>query len=340
MGRDLLSRPYGRFYFLPKLLASRGHDVRVALMDYDRGAREQRSVDGVRWVSASIANYAKEVGAQIRAERPDWIIGFSDTYFGILAARLAKKNGAKSCIDAYDNYESYLPWCRPLHWLWRRSLAKANLVTAAGPGLLTLMAGPRSARAAAVVPMAADPIFTPLDKAESRSKLGLPQNVPLVGYCGSAHRSRGVETLFSAMNEAAQLDPKIRFFHSGRTWEDVPLPASLTSLGYIDDEDVPYFVNAMDVLVVVNRSSAFGDHSYPVKLYEAIASGVPVVATRTLATEWIMKDHPQCLVHPGDSGALAKTIVKMLRDRSVAAPQPAGWERSCDALESALESAD
>lgn len=33
MGRDLVASPYGRFLYLPKLLAERGHDVCIVLLD-------------------------------------------------------------------------------------------------------------------------------------------------------------------------------------------------------------------------------------------------------------------------------------------------------------------
>lgn len=44
-----------------------------------------------------------------------------------------------SCIDAYDNYESYIPWLKLLHVLKRRALSRADLITAAGPNLLKQM---------------------------------------------------------------------------------------------------------------------------------------------------------------------------------------------------------
>jgi len=40
MARDLIESPYGRFFYLPKLLAERGHEVRVALLDYRRAPNE------------------------------------------------------------------------------------------------------------------------------------------------------------------------------------------------------------------------------------------------------------------------------------------------------------
>lgn len=336
-GKDLVTSPYGRFFHLPRLLAERGHRVSVLLLDYENGAEFEADDHGMHWCSSPILRYLAAVERQIVDQRPDWIIGFSDTYFGIIAARAARKHGLRSCIDAYDNYESYMPWAKPLHWLWRRALQSADLLTAAGPGLAQLMTGNDRNKRAAVVPMAADPTgFEPQDKAACRKVLQLPADAPLVGYCGSMHRTRGVDVLFDAIPMVLAERPDVRFIHSGRTWSDVPLPETITSLGFIDDDKVPALLNSMDVLVVTNRASSFGNYSYPVKLYEAMSCRVPVVATRTLATEWILDSHPECLVKPGDAPELGNAILGALSRPGIDYLDVPTWETSCDLFERAL----
>ncbi len=191
--------------------------------------------------------------------------------------------------------------------------------------------------ATAVVPMAADPTgFEPRDRAACRQILGLPADKVLVGYCGSMHRSRGVEVLFDALPLITAARPDIAFVHSGRTWKDVPLPDVINSLGYIDDDKVPVLLNCMDVLVVVNRNSSFGQYSHPVKLYEAMRCGVPVVATRTQATEWILSAQPKRLFAAGDPEALTQAVLEALDNPGDVSGDTAGWDDACDTLEAAL----
>jgi len=340
MGKDLIRNPYGRFYYLPRILAERGHQVSIALLDYENGAELEIDAHGIRWYSSRPLAYLATVHKQIVDLKPDWVVGFSDTYFGILAERVARKHGLKSCIDAYDNYESYMPWAKPLHWLWRRALRRSDLITAAGPSLIALMSRGRDSRKAAVVPMAADPSgFEPRDKVACREILKLPVDAPLVGYCGSMHRSRGVEVLFDAIPLIKAERPDVRFIHSGRTWDDVPLPLEIRSLGYIDDDSVPILLNSMDVLVVINRSSSFGHHSYPVKLYEAMSCQVPIVATRTRATEWILDRHRGSLVEPEDPRDLSGAILRSLAEPDADYRSVPTWSYSCDVFEHALSSA-
>ncbi len=337
MGKDLVGSPYGRFFHLPRILAERGHDVSIALLDYENGDKLDFDAHGIRWTSLPLWSYLGAVRKQVAESPPDCVIGFSDTYFGILAVRVARKYGLRACIDAYDNYESYMPWAKPLHWLWRSALRRADLVTAAGPDLATLMLNGQKNEKAAVVPMSADPMgFEPRDKMVCRKIMALPEDGPLVGYCGSMHRSRGVDVLFDAIPLVLAERPDVRFIHSGRTWSDVPLPKTIRSLGFIDDDKVPVLLNSMDTLVVTNRESSFGHYSYPVKLYEAMSCRVPVVATRTRATEWILDGSRGSLVQPGDPLELSAAILRALREPIADFGSVPTWNSSCDVFERAL----
>ena len=297
---------------------------------------------GIRWISEPLASrnpgrYPGRLRQLLGSQRPDWVVGLSDTYFGILAQYYGSKYGIRSCIDAYDNYESYIPWLKPLHALWRRALSRADLVTAAGPDLLQFLSRQRNGRPAAVVPMAADPIgFSPMDQAECRSRMGLPVEGRLIGYCGSLHRSRGVEVLFEACARLRQSCPDVGLVLSGRQWGNVPVPESAHSLGYIDDDQVPLLLNCMDALAVINRDSAFGRYSHPVKLYEAMTCQVPVVVTATAATSWILEGYPELLVPPADAGALAASLAAALDRGRIAYRNVPGWQSACDVFERAL----
>jgi glycosyltransferase involved in cell wall biosynthesis len=189
--------------------------------------------------------------------------------------------------------------------------------------------------------MAADPIgFMPMDQTECRSKMGLPVDGRLIGYCGSLHKSRGVEVLFEAYARLRQTCPDVGLVLSGRQWGNVPVPESACSLGYIEDDKVPLLLNCMDTLAVINRDSVFGRYSHPVKLYEAMNCQIPVVATQTPATQWILREHPEFLVPPSDPQALSRKIGHCLTQGRLEYAHVPTWESSCDALESGLLGVD
>jgi hypothetical protein len=142
--RDLYTRPYGRFFHMPRFLAKAGFEVTLILIDYSDNKEFSATLEELQLhiIPLSKLNPFSTMGKIekiVTALDPDWISGLSDTWYGIIAQRIGKKYGYKVFIDAYDNYESYIPWLLPLHWLWRNACRKANLLSAAGPQLLALM---------------------------------------------------------------------------------------------------------------------------------------------------------------------------------------------------------
>ena len=339
-GKDLFTRPYGRFYHLPHYLAARGHEVHLLLLSYRKDAPLANFINGIHWQSRSIYrspwDYWRACQRCIRKVQPDWIIGFSDTYYGILAQVLASRSGSKACIDAYDNFESYIPWARPLHAVWRRAVARADLTTVAGPQLGSLFRRHGGSQSATVVPMSADSIYRPMSTRKCRQQLGLPLDRKIVGYCGAIHPNRGIQTLFEAVERLHRHDPKILFVISGRMARGIALPTRVKWLGYLPDHQMPALINCLDVFWVVNQPSTFGNFSYPVKLYEAMACQVPVVASDTGPTRWILNNRPEFLARPNDPQAVVTKTIELISRERVDYGCAAGWENSGEIMEAAL----
>lgn len=339
-GRDLFTQPYGRFYHLPRLLAERGHEVHLLLASYKNEPAVYRSEGNLHVHSVSVLprgpwSFWRKAASLTDVLGPDWIIGFSDICYGILAQRLAASRGARCLIDAYDNYESYIPWAKPLHSLWRRVMAQADVVTAAGPQLAEWMRGTSGRSTVEVLPMAADPAFKPMDKLQCRQKLGLPVHGTLLGYAGSLHSSRGVELLFETFERMRAIVPDCGLVISGRSFNRTLFPAGVHSLGYRPAEDVPLILNSVDLLFVVNKPGAFGDFSYPAKLYEAMACGIPVVAADVPGTAWILRDHPEMLARTGDVEDFVSKALRLMGSGRVDY-ECGGWEGVAEKLERLL----
>jgi glycosyltransferase involved in cell wall biosynthesis len=342
--RDLVERPYGRFYFLPTLLAARGHEVRVTLCSHRRLPSIDLKRDGVHWLSHDIRTLGlPALLAQLQQEaesfRPDWIVGCSDAWFGWLAQRLALRVGSRLMIDAYDNFEAYMPWNLPLHWLWRRAVRSADLVTAAGPQLVErLQSHRRSGQPAAVLPMAADPEFVPLDKAACRQALGLPIQATYAGYVGSWSANRGSSLLIGAFRRARAVRPDLQLLLSGRPPREVLDEPGVTATGYLPDAQLPVLLNALDLACVVTADTRFGRYSYPAKLCEAMACNTPVVATATGAVRWMLGEQAEHLAPPGDSKAFAERMLTLLAIPCTKYQRPPSWRDVALKLEDLLSS--
>ncbi|BCT91754.1 hypothetical protein LYSHEL_07780 [Lysobacter helvus] len=340
--RDLVTRPYGRFFHLPRLLAAAGDVVEAHLVSHKRSPETTVAHEGVRWSTLNpklgLPRMLRELDARARAFRPDWIVGMSDAWYGWLAHRLAQRTGARLAVDAYDNYEAYMPWNVPLHFAWRRSLRAADVVTAAGPQLAELLQRSRrhGQREVDIVPMAADPAFVPHDRLASRAALGLPVDAPLVGYMGGWAANRGTDVLLDAFRRVRAQRPDARLVLTGRPPAHALTVEGVHALGYVDDAQLPVALSALDVACVITTHSAFGRYSYPAKLCEAMACGVPVVATSTDPVRWMLRDDMRFLAPPDDGETIAHDIVANLGLGRIAYPALASWEDSAARLRASL----
>lgn len=340
--RDLVLRPYGRFHHLPRELAAMGHEVTLVLVGHRGLAGIAQLRDGVRTIALDLRTLGplallRNVDALAQDMCPDWVIGASDAQYGWLARRVSRACGARFAVDAYDNFEAYMPWNLPLHWAWRLAVANADLVTAAGPQLAARLQAYRVREpGAAVLPMAADPEFAPRDRASCRNSLGLPLDMPLVGHVGSWSRSRRSDMLLEAFREARRIRADLKLVLSGRHPPDAANEPGVIALGYLGDAQVPLLIPALDVACIVTADTAFGRYSYPAKLCEAMACEVPVVATDIAPVRWMLDGHADNLAVPGDPKGFARRIVAHLSTGRIAYGPRTTWGEVAAAFDALL----
>lgn len=337
-GRDMMGRPYGRFHHLPRLLARDGDAVLQVFLGFPGHEAMVDERDGMRRISLTLApaqlpSLWRELNTIAADFRPDWVAGFSDSWVGVLAQALAGRSGARAWLDAYDNYEAYMAWNLPLHWLWRRACARADLVTAAGPQLAArLQSHRRSGVPAQVLPMAADPAFVPHERAAARARLGLPAAAPLLGYTGGWTASRGTPLILDVLRQVRAERPEARLVLSGRPPAAALVEPGVIGVGYLPDADLPLLLSALDVACVITADTAFGRYSYPAKLYEALACGTPVVASRSAPVAWILGEDSTALAAVGDAEDFALRVLAQLRQPARHPSPPPDWETQVQRL--------
>jgi glycosyltransferase involved in cell wall biosynthesis len=163
---------------------------------------------------------------------------------------------------------------------------------------------------------------------------------PLVGFVGRLVPGKGGEILLAAARKVIAEYPEARFVFVG----DGPLRSAWRSLAQslgIEDRvvftgtrtDMPEIYASLDLIVL----PSFGE-AMPMCLLEALASAKPVVATRVGAIPRIVVPGiTGLLVEPGDESGLAAAILRLLRDRELAADCSSNGLRraterfSCDA---------
>ena len=193
----------------------------------------------------------------------------------------------------------------------------------------------------AVVPDAVDvEAFGRCEQAEARRSLGIAPDAALVMYVGQMYAWKGVHILAEA---ARKLPPDCLVWLVGGTPEDLPRieqalrerPApGVRLVGYVNPTEVPRYLAAADVAVLPNSAQSDNSRYYtsPLKLFEYLAAGRPVVASDLPALREVLRDGENALlVAPDDPGALARGIRRLLDDRQLAGRLAAQGRRDAQA---------
>jgi glycosyltransferase involved in cell wall biosynthesis len=152
-----------------------------------------------------------------------------------------------------------------------------------------------------------------------REQLGIPQNVPLIGFSGRLTRDKGLPELCKALDRMLSADPSIRLLLVG--WFDVAEDAldpgfrerilshpNIYCTGFVPDT-APYY-RAMDLFVLPTWREGF-----PNAVLEAAATGLPVVTTEsTGARDSVLPEITGLLIPPGYPDAICEAVMKLIRD--------------------------
>jgi len=129
-----------------------------------------------------------------------------------------------------------------------------------------------------------------------RAEFGLTPATPLVVYTGTFEAYQGLDLLFDAAIEVVRARPEVRFLLAGgrrdqleRTRRDLArlgLERHVILAGERPADDIPSFLYAADVLVSPRSRGT----NTPLKIYQYLRSGRPIVATRLLTHTQVLGD--------------------------------------------------
>jgi glycosyltransferase involved in cell wall biosynthesis len=155
--------------------------------------------------------------------------------------------------------------------------------------------------------------FIFVEKQEARSKLGLPFNVPIVLYAGRFFDWKGLEIL----PIAAKLSPGIRWQVVGgdetyfKEFVTEPLSPNLFFAGSRPHSEMPLWCAAADAVLVLGTKRDIQSYRYtsPMKLFEYLAAGRPIVVSNTPAINDIVSNKEVLFYEPDNAQDLARTVL-------------------------------
>ena len=154
-----------------------------------------------------------------------------------------------------------------------------------------------------------------------RRKLNISNETILIGYAGSL-RTMEMEKGISVLLEAvAELPTKYHLLVVGGSVEDISIYRNTTELWHIRDRviftgwvrhhAVQEYLAACSVLVApFPNTPHYNLYMSPMKVFEYMATGKPIVATKLRTIEEILDERSAVLVRPDDARALADGITK------------------------------
>jgi glycosyltransferase involved in cell wall biosynthesis len=169
-----------------------------------------------------------------------------------------------------------------------------------------------------------DDRFRPAPNDRLRRSLGLGRDVLLVGSAGNVRRPKGYDVLLESAALASSRSPRMCFVVAGENTGDPALFQALLSqrsrLGLQDtvrfigyQHAAADFLNGIDVFVLPSRQEGFS-----LSTIEAMACGLPVIATRSGGPEEIVTDGESgLLVPPGEAQPLASALERLRDDASL-----------------------
>jgi glycosyltransferase involved in cell wall biosynthesis len=163
----------------------------------------------------------------------------------------------------------------------------------------------------------------------------------LVGTLSVLHPVKGLDVFLRAAARLADDRPELRFGLYGAGPEGPGLERLAAELGLNGRLEAPGHVPAAEALA---RLRVFVLSSYmenaPMALLEAMASGIPVVATAVGGVPEIVSDGTAQLVPPGDEAALAEAVGRLLDDPALAHRQAEAARRLVEERFSAAANAE
>jgi teichuronic acid biosynthesis glycosyltransferase TuaC len=345
--KDLLDDRFGRLREIPLELARCGHQVKGLCLSYSArgyavildGPVIWESIDATPLVLPGLFRFLRR-SAQL-VQTVDFIWACSDSFYGIIAYLLGRKNRVPVIFDLYDNFEYFLAAKLPLiKQLYRWSLRNCEAVTCVSQPLAELVETYGRDDGIHVLENGVRrDLFRPMDKAECRARFGLSQEAVVVGTAGALDASRGIDHLFEAFFLLKEKHPCLHLLLAGprRRGYLLPRDRNIHDLGVLNYTDVPAFLNALDVALICNLENEFGKYCFPQKAREIMACDVPLVAAGVGAMRELLHASPEWLYLPDSSSDLARVLENRLVDRRTNYKSVSSWSEAATHLEGILK---
>ena len=134
----------------------------------------------------------------------------------------------------------------------------------------------------------------PTLRAEARSRLGWNDDLPVIGFSGRFIRAKGIDTLLAALQRVSH-PWRVLFVGAGPERKRIEAlaaraPDHVRIISDAKHDDMPAWMNAMDVLCAPSRTTSGWREQFGRMLIEAMACGVPVIGSNSGEIPYVLGD--------------------------------------------------
>jgi PEP-CTERM/exosortase A-associated glycosyltransferase len=260
----------------------------------------------------TINSLAKRIVEVAQLEKPDILHAHSPALNGLAALKASKQLGIPvvyeirafwedAAVDHGTCKEGDVRYRITRH-LENRVVSQANGVTTICEGLKNdLISRALTPNQPIVIPNAVNAErFTMVDgrDAELEAELNL-QGKKVIGFIGSMYAYEGIDTLVSALSELVKSIPDVQLLLVGggpqydnieQQVKELGLTNNVIFTGRVAHEDVNRYYSLFDLLVYPRQSMRLTDLVTPLKPLEAMAQGVPLLASDVGGHQELIED--------------------------------------------------
>jgi glycosyltransferase involved in cell wall biosynthesis len=158
--------------------------------------------------------------------------------------------------------------------------------------------------------------FRPLTEIKDtmREQLGISKDAKVVLTVRRLVYKNGIDTLIESAKAVIKKNPKVVFIVVGKgpdfkevkeKIEQFGIQKNFKLVGFVSDKDLPRYYNVADFFALPSKSG----EGLPLVALEAMACGLPVIATNVGGTSEIMNENYGKLVPPSSPESLAEAIL-------------------------------
>jgi D-inositol-3-phosphate glycosyltransferase len=247
-----------------------------------------------------------------------------------IACKVAKKYRKPFIVTQHNTFIDYQSWLNIVEHVNDRTVGRAVLRSAdrvitvsrkTMEYVLKLGADPSKT---SVVHNGVDTnFFRPTNRGESRDRLSLPKDKTILITIRRLVYKNGLDTFIESASNLRRDYPHLLFIIVGKgpskeliekRLRELRVEDRIRLVGFVPEKLLPLYYNAADYFVIPSSSG----EGLPLVLLEAMACGLPTIATSVGGTPEIVKDMENgVLVPPRNPKALAETISMLLSNKGL-----------------------